>query len=83
MKIELSDTEWIVLLDYGTRPSLNRSGGFQGLIKALYARTDKARGIMDLDDATLGKAVRCAISYGHGGFQDTFLRPLLRRTLRL
>jgi hypothetical protein len=83
IEIELTPTELAVLVKYGTRPSLKKSGGFQGLIKALYIHTDTATGVMLLDDALLGKAVRYAISYGPGGFQDSFLRPLLRRTCQL
>jgi hypothetical protein len=81
MKIELSDTELAVLCDYGTRT--NGTGGFQGLAKALYARMNKDTRELDIDDTLLGRSVRYTISYGRGGFQDSFLRPLLRRSMRL
>lgn len=80
-RIKLTEKELAVLLDYGTR-KYKHPGGFQYLVKAIFARLNQETGELDLsDNALLGRAVHHAVSYGPGGFQDTFLRPLLRRTL--
>jgi hypothetical protein len=82
-RVKLNAEELAVLIDYGTR-TYKDPGGFQYLIKALYARLDRGTGELDLDDnLLLGRAIRYAICYGPGGFQDSFLRPLFRRTLTL
>lgn len=81
MTIILNKEELAILMDYGRRP--NRSGGFQGLTKKLYDRVNKITGELELDDVLLGRIMRYAKNYRQGGFQDSFLRPVFRRTLKL
>jgi len=81
MTVTLNKEELAVLIDYGMRP--NRSGGFQGLTKALYERVNKVTGELEITDELLGRSMRYMISYGRGGFQDSFLRPVFRRLLKL
>lgn len=81
MKIQLNKNELAVLVDYGTRR--NGSGGFQSLTKALYNRVNKVTGDIELDPVLLERVMRYAKKYRQGGFQDTFLRPVFGRSLRL
>jgi hypothetical protein len=81
MKIKLNEKELAILLDYGRRA--NKSGGFQNLARTLYNRVDAITGELELDDVLLARIVRYSKNYRHGGFQDTFLRPVFRRTLNL
>ena len=83
MKIQLSDTEREILKKYYDAViRVGRSGGFQGLTIMIYEATN-ATGELELTDAQLGRVVRYIISYGPGGFQDSFLRRVFRRVLRL
>jgi hypothetical protein len=77
----LNAAELAVLIDFGGRRNL--TGGFESLVKQLAALVDKATGRLELEDALLGRTIRYAVKYGTGGFQDTCLRPVLRRALRL
>lgn len=81
MKIKLNQQELAKLIDYGSRS--NGSGGFQGLTRALYNKVNKETGELDLDDVLLARVMRYAKNYRQGGFQDSFLRPVFRRTLKL
>lgn len=84
MKIQLNANELAVLIKYRHDVErVGRSGGFQGLTKLIFACTDTDTGEIDLTDEQLGKCIRYMISYGHGGFQDSFLRPVFRRVLKL
>jgi hypothetical protein len=80
-KIKINAEELAILFDYGVRS--NGSGGFQYLTRLLCALVNKATGELDLTDKQLGRCVRYMINYGRGGFQDSFLRPVFRRVLKL
>jgi len=83
MKIQLNKEEQEILIKYYKAVlRVGRSGGFQGLTKLIYRKTSKS-GEMELTDEELGRCVRYMISYGPGGFQDSFLRRVFRRVLRL
>ena len=83
MKIQLNKDELELLNKYYKAVlRVGRSGGFQGLTKMIYQRTSQS-GEMELTDEELGRCVRYIISYGPGGFQDSFLRRVFRRVLRL
>lgn len=81
MKIQLNKEELAILIDYGSRA--NKSGGFQNLTRALFQRVNKQTGELELDDVLLARVMRYATHYRQGGFQDSFLRPVFRRTLKL
>ena len=80
-KIRLNERELATLIDYGRRA--NGTGGFQGLTRKLYDRVNKITGELELDDVLLARIIRYATSCRQGGFQDSFLRPVFRRTLNL
>ena len=83
MKIQLNKDELAVLMKYHEAVQrVGRSGGFQGLTKLIHRQTSES-GEMELTDEELGRCVRYMISYGPGGFQDSFLRRVFRRVLRL
>lgn len=83
MKIQLNKDELATLTRYYEAVKrVGRSGGFQGLTKLVYQKTSLS-GEMELTDEELGRCVRYMISYGPGGFQDSFLRRVFRRVLRL
>ena len=81
MKVILNREELAILIDYGSRA--NKSGGFQNLARALYHRVNKVSGELELDDVLLARIMRYSKNYRQGGFQDSFLRPVFRRTLKL
>ena len=60
------------------KPIVGR-GGFQTVARALVRSLDAAAGVLELDDALLGKVVRYA-SYAQGGFQGR-LRDAFRREI--
>ena len=80
-KIKLNADELTILFGYGKRA--NGSGGFQYLTRLLCARINRSTGELNLTDKQLGRCVRYMLSYGRGGFQDSFLRPVFRRVLKL
>jgi len=81
MKVTLNREELAILIDYGSRA--NKSGGFQNLARTLYNRVNKMNGELELDDVLLARIMRYSKNYRQGGFQDSFLRPVFRRTLKL
>ena len=81
MTIQLNKDELAVLIRFGTRAYF--TGGFQNLVKALYSRVNKVTGEIELEPVILERLLRYSKKYGRGGFQDTFLRPVFRRSLKL
>jgi hypothetical protein len=84
MKLQLYKDELALLIKYHRDVErVGRSGGFQGLTRLVYNNTNIETGEMELSDDQLGRCLRYMISYGAGGFQDSFLRPVFRRLLKL